>query len=228
MNHSGRFELLADAGAIAPTELAELWTVVESFGKALAAGYFEPAKLISSTRGNRDVLLLVEANDVPEYAFSVLSGMLARFSAVVHPLVGYRATLVGAPPVNLCKTTEPWPQPAPRYPFSISSAPGLEHTTPPLSIEIELSSTPDEKTKAELKQQLLIFHQLLQGGYPSPDFALGESGTSQPSIRFDAPRLLRYHVDMWSSSEDAFVALYNQLTRWKSLGAAVDSVDIYS
>jgi hypothetical protein len=164
----------------------------------------------------------VSVTDVPEFAFRVLAGMLAYHNGVVQPISAARALLGAA---DLLTTTEQPPALTSPPPYPGDFEPG-ETLTPQLNVSIEFGGPPDAERIEQLEAELGVWHALMQGGYPAPDYALGESGTSPPSIRRLDPYTLRYSVEMWRTGHDAFVPLYNLVRRWDKIGPRIVEVSI--
>jgi hypothetical protein len=224
MNRSGAFEVHLQLPAGAPADAAKgALDVVGAFARAIELGMFPSGTVSAVDLAPESVPPTFKGTDVPSYAFRVLDGMLAYHSNVVQPLDGWR---VGPRGQDLCASADPVPAMPDPPPAWVQMQIGGEKTTEPLLVAIELARDPDAAARARITDELGIWHRLLQGGYPAPDFGRGESGTSQPTIGARGRSTIQYAVDMWSSSLDAFVPLINLVARWQSTGLGVAGIEI--
>jgi hypothetical protein len=229
MNHSGTLELDVrlppGAATSATAEVAEL---LEAFGDAVGLGMFPPAVLRARRRDQPGTHLALDVDNLPEHALRVLNGMLFYHHGIIGKLASWQAYDARQPFANLCHTQDRSPELVEPFPFPTTFEPGTDNATPPLNVTIELRAAPVDALRERLVNEVLVWHRLLQGGYPGPDFGPGESGTAQPSIRFNGPSTLRYSVNMWNTGYEAFVPLFCLLQRWSAGGIGVSEVEISS
>lgn len=226
MTRSGIFEVTVEPGEMPAKKLDALRSVVDSFVGALAAGCFGRGRVRRATADKHAVYYEIEAKEVPDYAFRVLSGMLTAFHRAQHPLLSFRARGPDAPFLDLCETRERFPERAPTYPFVVASWLDERALTPRMAAEIEFLEAPSPSQREELTRDLWYFDRLLQGGYAAKWGRHGEASTSGTSVSFASDKLLRYGADMWHAGHEAFVALFDLASCWHRCGMQVTTIDI--
>jgi hypothetical protein len=220
-----RIEVLPKPAADFPH--AELARFLDDFVRALALDMFAAGKLLAETVSAPAAhQRTFTVQGVPSHAFRVLDGMLRYFHAVIAPLDSWVAVAAADPRRSLFTDAEPVPPVTDPPPIPTTGSMASERVAPPLTVELEFARAVPEAEREQMIEDVGAWHALLQGGYPARDFGAGESGTSQPSIRFSHPALLHYHVDFWQADASCFVPLYNLMQRWRAQGRSVIGVEL--
>lgn len=214
----GRFRVACRAAAAVSDEaLQELDGLLQRFVDAIDVGLLHPARLAEApvpTAGEERQQRMREfaAAGLAPGAFRVLNGMFAHFDMLVAPLAAAEAYMEGSR-VNLLRVAADYPARPQRLPFALHLASPMG-VAPSALVRIAFAAPPPEEERAAYLHPFAIWNRLVDGGYPVPDGAPGESGVGATETSFVAPAVVEHAIESHAADPRCFDLLVNLAVTW--------------